>query len=103
VEEWNPARLAPWLLRLTLDNAMLVDKKVSMSMIQKKLSEEYEVRGAGGGGGVQGLSARYRGAGVECRAWGVWCRTGGGGHYIRHTCTYVYVCLAVPLLQEVHK
>ena len=42
-EDYRPERLAPWLLRLTLEKALLVDKRLSMSSIQAKIKEEYDV------------------------------------------------------------
>jgi chromosomal replication initiation ATPase DnaA len=45
VENYEPGRLTPWLLRLVLDDRLTVDKHITMGMIQSRIGEEYEVRG----------------------------------------------------------
>jgi hypothetical protein len=55
-EDYRPERLAPWLLRLTLEKALLVDKRLSMSSIQAKIKEEYDVSMRGRWEGVGTLS-----------------------------------------------
>ena len=40
-DEMSLARLSPWLLRLELDRSMMVDKKLSMGTIQRRVEEEY--------------------------------------------------------------
>ncbi len=35
-------RMAPWLLRIELDRALMVDKRLSIGMVAQRISEEYE-------------------------------------------------------------
>jgi hypothetical protein len=46
-EDVPVAALTPWLLRLILDDTMVVDKKLSMGDISNKLKDEYDVSGHG--------------------------------------------------------
>lgn len=43
VEEYNSARLTPWLLRLILDERLTVDKHLLMDYIAQRIRDEYEV------------------------------------------------------------
>ena len=38
----DPNRLSPWLLRIVLDRAMLLDKKLSVADVAERVNNEFE-------------------------------------------------------------